>query len=213
MIKRFVVKKIFCFSIFFLFIGGFLFSQDLTSDKKASSEKEYFNKVKDSMGDVKTKEANAKSKNRINLTSGYLDYIRIIVVLALVIAAIYAVFYFIKKTLKIKDEVGEDAVLLANHSIGPGKWLRIVNIGGKYLILGITNDNINLISEITDPKEIERLEIGLSDKKVEEGNAFGNILSGFFKNNSKIKEEKKQFDYEEDSIDFLKKQKKRIDDL
>ncbi|HOV12679.1 MAG TPA: flagellar biosynthetic protein FliO [Spirochaetota bacterium] len=194
----------------------FLYSQDVTGDKKVLSEKEYFEKVKNSMGEKKgndTKDANKKSEKKINLTKGYLDYIRIIVVLALVVGAIYGIFYFIKKSLKIKDEVGEGSTILLNHSIGPGKWLQIVYIGGKYLILGITNDSINLISEITDQKEIERLEIGLNDRKTEEGNTFSNIISGFFKNNLKFKEEKKQFDYEEDGIDFIKKQKDRLDKL
>lgn len=156
---------------------------------------------------------NKKATKRINLSSGYFEYIKIIVILALVIAIIYGIFYFLKKTLKIKDETGEGAAIISNQSIGPGKWIQIVFVGGKYLILGVTNDNINLISEITDPKEIERLEISLNERKTDEGHSFSDIMSAFFKNNLKFKENKKQFDYEEDSVDFLKKQKDRLNKL
>ena len=84
---------------------------------------------------------------------------------------------------------------------------------GKYLILGVTNDNINLISEITDQKEIERLEINLNEQKVDSGNSFSTIITNFLKNNVKFKESKKEFDYENDSVEFLKKQNDRLDKM
>jgi len=206
--------------ITFTFTLFSLYSQDKTSDTRVISEKEYFNIVRDSMGnkkDVTTDgqrgEQEKKGDKRINLSKGYLSYFKIVLVLALVVGAIYAIFYFIKKSLRIKDQIGEGATVLLNYSIGPAKWLQIVYIGGKYLILGVTNDNINLISEITDQKEIERLEINLNEQKVDSGNSFSTIITNFLKNNVKFKESKKEFDYENDSVEFLKKQNDRLDKM
>ncbi|OHD12343.1 MAG: hypothetical protein A2086_13585 [Spirochaetes bacterium GWD1_27_9] len=197
-----------------LFINFYSFSKDVSSDKVILSEKEYLEKIKSNMSQTSTKDTKDKKTDKINLGRGYFEYIRIIIVLAIVVGVIYVVFLFLKKTLKIRDDIGEGANIIMSQSLGPGKWIQIVFVGGKYLILGVTNDSINLISEITDPKEIERLEITLNSKKSEEGDSFFDVISHFFKNTLKTKEPpKKNFDYEIDSVDFLKKQKDRIDKL
>jgi flagellar protein FliO/FliZ len=154
-----------------------------------------------------------KQNKKINLSHGYFEYFKIILVLVIMVGIIYFVSKFMKKKLKIKDDVGDKAVVISSQTLGPGKWIQTVFIGGKYLILGVTNDNVNLISEITDPKEIERLEISINTRKTDDGESFMDVLSGFFKNTLKTKPPKEKFDYETDSVDFLKKQKDRIDKL
>lgn len=119
----------------------------------------------------------------------------------------------LKKSLKIKGKVGEGASVLISESLGMGKFIQVVNIGGKYLILGITNDRINLLSEVTDPKEIERYEIIQNEKKIQQGKGFIDVISDFIKTKFKQNPIQKKFDYEVDSIDFLKKQRKRVDDM
>ena len=150
-------------------------------------------------------------KNRINI--GYFSYIKIIFVLCLVIGTIFIISHFIKKYLKIKGKLGEDASIISNQSLGPGKWIQIVHIAGKYLVLGITNDRINLLTEITDKKEIERFEIVMNERKTEEGNNFIDVVTDFFKDKLKKKPGKEKFDYEIDSVNFLKKQKERLNKL
>lgn len=158
------------------------------------------------------KRSNLSNKDDKKIKVDYFAYIRIIIVLGIVIAIIYVVFLFLKKSLKIKDDTSEGATIIMSHSLGPGKWIQVVFVGGKYLILGITNENINLLGEITDQKEIERYEIFLNQKKSEEGHTFKDIIKDFFKSkfNKKIE---KEFDYENDSIEFLKKQRERLDKI
>ncbi|HOJ63111.1 MAG TPA: flagellar biosynthetic protein FliO [Spirochaetota bacterium] len=148
----------------------------------------------------------SSDKDNKKIKIDYFAYIRIILVLAVVLGIIYGLFIFLKKSLKIKDDTSEGATVIVSHSLGPGKWVQVVFVGGKYLILGITNENINLLGEITDPKEIERYEIYLNQRKSEDGHSFRDIISDFFKKKSP----KKEFDYESDSIDFLKKQRERL---
>lgn len=159
-----------------------------------------------------TSDGQENDKN-LKIKINYFSYIKIIIVLALVLLSIYLIFLFIKKTLNIKTFKDEQSSVITAQTLGPGKQLQVVYIHGKYLILGVTNDNINLIGEITDPKEIERLEIYQSQKKIDEGNTFVDVISDFFKKTFSRKVEKKQFDYEIDSIDYLKEQRGRIDKL
>lgn len=189
-------------------------TSDKSSNKNVFSEEGYFKEVKNSMG-VKTKENEKKTENeqKVKIKINYLSYLKIIIVLALVIGVIYLIFHFLKKALKIKNNAGENAYVITSQSLGPGKWIQVVLVHGKYLILGVTNDNINLISEISDPKEIERLDIYSSQKKADEGGNFVDVISDFFKRALNKKSEKETFDYEKDSIDYLKEQRERIDKL
>jgi len=162
------------------------------------------------------KESDKQEKDKGNIKKikiGWGDYIKIIVVLGVVIVIIYGLSLIIKKSLNIRGKIGDGANIIVNQPLGPGKWIQVVYIGGKFLILGVTNDRISLLTEVTDPKEIERYEIMLNEKKIESGNTFVDIINDFFKNTFKNKAVKRKFDYEIDSVDFLKKQKKRLDDI
>ena len=141
----------------------------------------------------------------------YWSYVKIIIILALVIAAIYAIFRFMKKFLKIRDDVGEDAQVITSQTLGPNRWLQVVYIHGKYLILGVTNENINLISEITDPKEIERLDIYSNQQEVNKGSSFQELFNNLKNSLFGKKAKKDDFNYETDEVNFLKNQNKRFE--
>lgn len=201
-----------------------MFAENEPSQDKSKEEIEYFKKIKESMKNAPATKENLTSqekkevetKTRPRLKIDYFSYIKIIFVLAIVIFIIYFLAYLMKKFLFTKGEIGEGINVIVSHSVAPGKWLQVVNIFGKYLVLGITNENINVLTEITDPKEIERIEVILNTKKAEEGHSFidivTDILKGKFKKQTKIKE-KFDFDYESDSLDFLKKQKERLEKI
>ena len=195
-----------------MFVCSLSYSADRSADK-VLTEGQYIEKINNSMGGT-TKTPDTNSTNtKLNMSKGYFDYLKIVIVLALVVGAIYLVFLFIRKTMKIQTDSNKEVTsVLSAHSLGPGKWVEIVFVGGKYLVLGVTNDNINLITEITDMKEIERLEIIANSKKSEEGHSFVDIVGDYFKKNI-VKEKKKEFDYEEDSVDFLQEQKERLNRL
>jgi len=197
-------------SIFCSFSAG-----DVSRDDSSISEDAYFKEVKKNMGitDADNTSDAGKVDGKVKIKINYFSYVKIIVVLALVLLSIYLIFLFIKKTLNIKTYKDDQSSVITSQTLGPGKQLQVVYIHGKYLILGVTNDNINLIGEITDPKEIERLEIYQSQKKIDEGNSFVDVISEFFKKTFSKKVEKRQFDYEVDSLDYLKEQRGRIDKL
>ena len=47
---------------------------------------------------------------------------------------------------------------IVNHlPLGPGKSVCVVEMAGRFLLLGVTEHEISLLAEITDPEEIEKL--------------------------------------------------------
>ena len=203
------------YSLFFTFHS---YPQDITNDE-ISKEAQYFNKVKSAMDkddedrEKRVVESEDDKQKKADISIGYFPYLKIIIVLVLVILVIYGISLILRRFLRIKGDIGGGANIIINQSLGPGKWLQVVYIGGKYLVLGVTNDQINLITEIEEPKEIERLEIILNEKKVNEGESFIDVVSDFFKNKLKKKINKEKFNYETDAIDFFKKQKERINKM
>jgi len=187
----------------------FIYSIDATSDKNKTTEKEYFDKVKSVMSkDAKNPDSIAKTRAGRNI--GVFSYIKVIIVLVVIIGIIYLISQFIRKYMNVKTEIGEGTNVISSHAIGAGKWIQVVYVTGKFLILGVTNDNITLLSEVKDPKEIERLEVLMNEKKTEEGYNFVDVVSSFLKDKFNTTFKKEKFNYETDSIDFLSKQKERL---
>ena len=48
---------------------------------------------------------------------------------------------------------------LYQHSLGPGKSLQILEMGGRLLVMGLSDAGLQLISEITDRSTIEKIKM------------------------------------------------------
>ena len=72
--------------------------------------------------------------------------------LAVVLGGMFVVFHFMKKMLNHKIPGAGNGLIrvLANHYVGMKKNVSLVEIPGAILVLGITNDNIALLSKIED---------------------------------------------------------------
>ena len=202
--------------ITYLFMNfGSVYSDDVTADNKNLNETEYFNKIKSTMEKenppLLNKDKGSDKQKTIKIN--YFSYIKIILVLGLAIMVIYGLSLLLKRTLNIKGNTNESTEIIISQSLGPGKWIQVVYLAGKFLVLGVTNDQVNLLTEITDKTEIERFEIIMNQSKIESGGGFIDVITDFFKNKISRPLSKKKFDYEEDSVDFLKKQKERIDKM
>ncbi len=56
-----------------------------------------------------------------------------------------------------KGSVSGEGSILTNLPLGPGKSVAAVEIAGRVFLLGVTDHNITLLTEVTDADEIERL--------------------------------------------------------
>ncbi|MGR3301040.1 MAG: flagellar biosynthetic protein FliO [Candidatus Scalindua sp.] len=84
---------------------------------------------------------------------GYKEYTRVISTLFIVIALIIATFYVLRKKYGIRANIGRNRKLIqvVDHApMGVKKSITLVKVPGKHILLGLTNDRIELITEIAN---------------------------------------------------------------
>ncbi len=79
--------------------------------------------------------------------------------LLLVIPLIWLVVWFYSKQsgLSVKGRKGLMKVM-TNLPLGPKKAISVVSIGGEYLVLGITSEQISYLTKIEDQDIVDKLE-------------------------------------------------------
>jgi flagellar protein FliO/FliZ len=85
--------------------------------------------------------------------------LRMFVALALILGGLLVVLYYTKRKFKNK-ETGSNGKLirvLGNTYIGMKKHISLVEVPGAILVLGITNDNISLLTKVEDDAIAEKL--------------------------------------------------------
>ena len=85
---------------------------------------------------------------------------RMVVMLSLVLALIFVIFFLFKKFV-LKNTLfggGEKIIkVLSTGYLAPKKNIALVEVAGEILVLGISNDNISLLANIDDEHRIERI--------------------------------------------------------
>ncbi len=112
-----------------------------------------------------------------NRTSYPLLILRTVAVLAVIIIVIYIGFRFLLKGKKRVVSDTEMIKVLATYPISANRLIKVIDIAGKILILGVTDSNINLITEVEDKEISDRIKL-LSSKE-EPGR--GTFREQFFK--------------------------------
>ncbi|MFQ5716337.1 MAG: flagellar biosynthetic protein FliO [Nitrospinales bacterium] len=80
--------------------------------------------------------------------------------LAVILGLIFLLFYLFKKFVYKNGLLGGDAKLvkvLGTGMLAPRKNIALVEVAGEILVLGISNDQITLLSTIRDEEKIERI--------------------------------------------------------
>jgi len=112
-----------------------------------------------------------------NETSYTMLILRTIAVLAVVVVVIYLIFRFL---LKRRNRIVADTEMirvLATFPLAANRVMKVVDIAGKILVLGVTDSNINLITELEDKEIVDRLRLMGS----KEGAGTGSFKEQFFK--------------------------------
>lgn len=115
-------------------------------------------------------------------------FIKMILFLCLVVAAIYAVMWFFKK--KLNNTKSDDDFLrrVSSLNIGPGKSVEIVTLLDNAYILGVTDSNINVIDQIEDKELIEALNLNFDkNQNVKKPMNFADVLDIFMPNGPRNK--------------------------
>ena len=98
-----------------------------------------------------------------SIFGGYKGYTKTISTLLIVIALIIGTVYVLKKKYGVSANLGRSRKMIQivdQTPMGVKKSLFLVKVPGKHLILGVTNDNIGLITEIEN-EEIAKKDVAI----------------------------------------------------
>lgn len=122
-------------------------------------------------------------------------FVRMILVLGLVLGLIYLLYRFLKKNSYIASDDDKFLRRAASISLGPGKSVQIVTLIDKAYLVGVSENSINLISEIDDAELINALNL-YADKTqaASKPKNFSEILDLFMPGSSKSGAESNAFE-------------------
>lgn len=111
---------------------------------------------------------------------GVWDFARMIIVLGVVIAAIYLVFFLLKRASGGRLENSPMIRVLGSHALPGNKALHLVEVGRQVFLVGVGDDSLSLISEISDQESLDELRLKASTTTAQTRGSFADMLSGFF---------------------------------
>ena len=158
-------------------------------------------------------------------SSGWL-FFKTVLILGLFGLGFYFFFKYVTKKSGIMSTGSGAANILSVLPIGQNKFIHIVDIGGRLLVLGVTDGSINLITELKDKDEIERVRLQSSRTTPVHHHSFQDFVSenvgslvDFIGRTKKGLEKKKENRREavtieeysdDDHADYLKSQRERL---
>jgi len=139
-----------------------------------------------------------------------------IFVIGLLVGGFYYFFRFVTRKVGIQI-LGKDVIqVLSVVPLGQNKYLQVVDLAGRVLVLGVTDGSINLITEITGKDEIDRIRVMSSRPIEQEALTFqdflGRQLGRFIKRKPDVgaAEATGHGDGEYDRLAYLKRQRDRL---
>ena len=139
-------------------------------------------------------------------------FIRMILVLAVVIACIYAVVYFMKRSMKNGNNSDQFLRDVSSITLAQGKSVHIVSLlDNKAYIIGVSDNSVNLIGEVTDKELIDAMNLNADKKEnVKKPRNFSDVLSIFMPGGPKEKNGSVFSGEGDKAADLLKQQRDRI---
>jgi flagellar biogenesis protein FliO len=151
-----------------------------TAENQSEAGKNKDNKDNDESGQDKTeKETSVKKDNEKNQELNFKDedfrpkvedesagwlMFKALAVIGLMGAGFYFFFKFVTQKAGISHLGGAVVTQLASVPVGQNKFIQVVDIAGKVLVVGVADGGINLLTEITDKNEIDRIRLIGSQK-------------------------------------------------
>lgn len=108
--------------------------------------------------------------------------VQMILALLIVLAGLLATFYFIRRFITNRAGGGQRLIrVAASAAVGFKKYVSLVEVAGEYLVLGISDHNICLLSKLEDPEAIAQLSKGQPQKSASGFAAHLQMFSSRFK--------------------------------
>lgn len=150
----------------------------------------------------------SSTENQVSSPSTFGLFLRMVISLLIVIGLVYFVVKIFRKNSGIADMDDSFLRRVAVLSIGSGKSVQIVTLLENAYLIGVTDNNINLISEIKDKELVDSLNL-LADKNqnTNKPKNFSEVLDIFLKG---TKNKNAFSDDAKKASDILKNQRDRF---
>jgi flagellar protein FliO/FliZ len=155
--------------------------------------------------------------------------IKTLFVLALFIGGFYFFYKFVAQKSGFNLSGQEAVRILSTVTLGTNKFIQIIDVAGKIFLLGVTDNNINLLTEIKDKEEIDRIRLLSSRSTPVQGAKFQDFITGQIgwvadkvtemrSRGSKKQKKHKEYNIEELSskdfdMSYINKQKDRLKNM
>jgi flagellar protein FliO/FliZ len=150
-----------------------VFSQSTTDVVSDNSQSVNSIKEQESQMVISTEEEVIQSRSS---NTGWL-FFRMILVLLIVVACIYAVFYFVKKTTNPTNENDPFLKKVASITLSPGKSVQVITLQDHCYILGVSDSNVQLISELDDKDLIDAMNLETDKETTNSVKDFASMLA------------------------------------
>lgn len=131
------------------------------------------------------------------------DFIRMILILAAVIAAIYGIFYLLKRSGNPKLAENRLIRVLSSKSITQGKTLHLIEVGNQVFLVGAAESSVSLLSEIGDKETLDGIHLQASNVESDDRRSFGETLSQMFGR-------ERPRDLPADPVGYIQQQRQRV---
>lgn len=91
--------------------------------------------------------------------SAFCEFIKVIFVLLLFGGGFYFFYKFISQKVGLNISGQEAIRTLSMVPVGPNKTLQIIDVAGKVFLIGVTDSSINMITEIREKDDIDRIRL------------------------------------------------------
>jgi flagellar protein FliO/FliZ len=150
-------------------------------------------------------------------------FIKMILILGIFAGGFYYFYRFVTKKTGVSIFGGEAIKVLSVVPLGQNKFLQLIDVAGKVMVIGVSDNNINMITEITEKDQIDRIRI-LSTRKPPPGASAGSFQDQVMKEIGKIIGRVRDFRHREHTIkttvvdnpadiEYLRQQRDRLKGL
>lgn len=132
-------------------------------------------------------------------TSLWLDFIKLLVVLGLIIVAAWSIIRIFSKQFTNKMQ-GTWIQVVDEVTLGPNRGIILCEVGEKLYAIGVADNNINLLFEVDNPKLLEEINYSQNDNVASPPNSINlnevkNILINKLRPNQPSNSNRKDFHF------------------
>lgn len=107
--------------------------------------------------------------------------LKTILALGVITGILYFILKFFFRGRSLIHPTGDFFRVIGSHALAPNKYIQLVEVGNNLILLGITENGINLLTEINDQETIDLIKTQASQTLAREAVSFSHQLREFLK--------------------------------